>query len=185
MLGGLCSFTKEGWLGSKASEAKAAKKVLQTQLSLWPEGIPARHQSLYSWPKFCYDLKKKKKKTNCGGVRFRQRNKLGVEWNPKRKRLFFSEAAVRWWRQQYYNLEAATNKISVQGNPLKSKYDVNIHAFASGFTHFLSFSCSLRLTNCCKKTEACDSGQETKCKRSLRRSVCLLWGSCMLVKQHI
>lgn len=41
MLGGLCSFTKEGWLGSKASEAKAAKKVLKTQLSLWPEGIPA------------------------------------------------------------------------------------------------------------------------------------------------
>lgn len=34
MLGGLCSFTKEGWLGSKASEAKAAKKVLQTRLSL-------------------------------------------------------------------------------------------------------------------------------------------------------
>lgn len=41
MLGGLCSFTKEGQPGSKASEAKAAKKVLQTQLSLWPEGIPA------------------------------------------------------------------------------------------------------------------------------------------------
>lgn len=41
MLGGLCSFTKEGWLGSKASEAKAAKKVLKTQLSLRPEGIPA------------------------------------------------------------------------------------------------------------------------------------------------
>lgn len=98
MLGGLCSFTKEGWLGSKASEAKAAKKVLQTQLSLWPEGIPARHQPLYSWPKFCYDLKKKK---TCGGVRFRPRNKLGVEWNPKRKRLFFSEAAVSWWRQLY------------------------------------------------------------------------------------
>lgn len=41
MLGGLCCFTKEGWRGSKASEAKAAKKVLKIQLSLWPEGIPA------------------------------------------------------------------------------------------------------------------------------------------------
>lgn len=34
MLGGLCSFAKEGWQGSKASEAKAAKKVLKTELSL-------------------------------------------------------------------------------------------------------------------------------------------------------
>lgn len=34
MLGGLCSFAKEGWLGSKATEAKAAKKVLKTELSL-------------------------------------------------------------------------------------------------------------------------------------------------------
>lgn len=41
MLGGLCSFAKEGWQGSKATEAKAAKKVLKTELSLWPEGIPA------------------------------------------------------------------------------------------------------------------------------------------------
>ena len=41
MLGGLCSFAKEGWQGSKATEAKAAKKVLKTELSLQPEGIPA------------------------------------------------------------------------------------------------------------------------------------------------
>lgn len=34
MLGGLCSFAKEGWQGSKATEAKAAKKVLKTELSL-------------------------------------------------------------------------------------------------------------------------------------------------------
>lgn len=34
MLGGLCSFAKEGLQGSKASEAKAAKKVLKTELSL-------------------------------------------------------------------------------------------------------------------------------------------------------
>lgn len=49
MLGGLCSFAKEGWQGSKATEAKAAKKVLKTELSLWPEGIPA-NTTLYSWP---------------------------------------------------------------------------------------------------------------------------------------
>lgn len=41
MLGGLCSFAKECWQGSKATEAKAAKKVLKTELSLRPEGIPA------------------------------------------------------------------------------------------------------------------------------------------------
>lgn len=34
MLGGLCSFAKVGWQGSKATEAKAAKKVLKTELSL-------------------------------------------------------------------------------------------------------------------------------------------------------
>lgn len=183
MLGGLCSFTKEGWLGSKASEAKAAKKVLQTQLSLWPEGIPARHQSLYSWPKFCYDLKKKKNLWRCAI----QTEEQVRSWMKSEE-----EEVVFLWG--CCKLVKTTLLKPGGGNKIRLVFR-NIHSNLNMKLIFMHLHLGLLISYyfriCCdlqtavKKTEACDSDQETKCKRSLRRSVCLLWGSCMLVKQHI